>query len=133
LQKLQTEFGHFFQHETAIARTVEKINQHISYQYPMVNMRDEQAKDTLVLEINRFYRLQANQTNNMRDSGAFLSRLLDPAEQYKAKWATLRMLKFDPFAMRVAIVSWPKNTQTNFCFYRNNTPYINNNYGGGYK
>ena len=33
-----------------------------------------------------------------------LSRLSDPVEQYKAKFATLRMLKFDPFVLGCTIV-----------------------------
>jgi hypothetical protein len=61
----------------------------------------------------------------------FLTRLLEQSEQYKAKWATLRTLKFDPFVLRIAIVAWLKNTPTNFSFYRNTAPILNNHQMNG--
>ena len=42
----------------------------------------------------------------------------------------MRLLKFDPFAMRISIVSWLKNNPTMFCFYKNAAPILPQNMNG---
>jgi hypothetical protein len=65
------------------------------------------------MEINKVYRAPGNDS---------LNRMNDPVEQFKAKFNTLKMLKFDPFCMRISVVGWPKNNKNEFAFYKLKMP-----------
>ena len=56
-----------------------------------------------------------------------LTRLKDPVEQYKAKFATMRMFKFDPLVMHVSIVGWPLKSDNNYRFFWQNKPEATHN------
>jgi len=50
-----------------------------------------------------------------------MSKLNDFASQFKAKFLTAKILKFDPFALKNTIVAWPKNSNS-FFFYKHKFP-----------
>jgi hypothetical protein len=58
------------------------------------------SKDVLLLDISNIFHV------------GNLGKLKDPAEQYKAKFATFRLVKFDPFVLSCTIVASPPHSDT---------------------
>lgn len=77
-------------------------------------MHRMQPKEVFVVEINKVYRAPSNDP--------YFHKMSEPVEQFKAKFNTLKMLKFDPFGMRLSIVGWPKNNKNEFAFYKSKSP-----------
>lgn len=73
-----------------------------------------QQKEVFVVEINKVYRAPSNDP--------FFTKMNEPVEQFRAKFNTLKMLKFDPFAMRISIVGWTNKIKNEFAFYKNKMP-----------
>jgi len=71
-------------------------------------------KEVFVVEINKVYRAPSNDP--------FFTKMNEPVEQFRAKFNTLKMLKFDPFAMKMHIVGWPNKNKNEFAFYRTKQP-----------
>lgn len=67
-------------------------------QFQMHQMAMKAPRDVLVVDVSRVYR------------AANLDRLRDTVEQFKAKFATLRTLRFDPFVLGCTIVAAPNKS-----------------------
>lgn len=63
-------------------------------------------RDVLVVDIGKVYRAPS------------LERLRDPVEQYKAKFATLRVLKFDPFVLGCTVVVSPHRSDVSALYFQ---------------
>ena len=65
-------------------------------------------KPVLVVEITKFYK-----------GGTYTSmnKLNDFSSQFKAKFQTARILKFDPYILKNTIVAWPRKANS-FIFYK---------------
>ena len=72
----------------------------------------KQPKLVLVIEINKFFK-SSNYSFNM-------NKLNDASSQFKAKFHTARLLKFDPYVLRNTIVAWPKKFPP--IYYRHKFP-----------
>ena len=68
----------------------------------------------VVIDINKFYKSSNYSCNNMM-------KLNDLAQQFKAKFHTARLLKFDPYVLKNTIVAWPKK-YPNYLFYKHKFP-----------
>ena len=73
-------------------------------------------KQVIVVEINKYYKAPGS------GYGFNLAKLNDFAQQFKAKFLTLRMFKFDPFLLKTTVVGWPKKSSDNYCFYQHKMP-----------
>ena len=71
-------------------------------------------KQLIVVEINKYYKAPGYGFN--------LAKLNDFAQQFKAKFLTLRMIKFDPFVLKCTVVGWPKKSNNNYSFYQHKMP-----------
>ena len=74
----------------------------------------KQPKQVIVVEINKYYKAPGYGFN--------LAKLNDFAQQFKAKFKTLQMFKFDPFVMKMTVVGWPKKSNDYYCFYQHKMP-----------
>ena len=106
MQSLEQEFGHFFSYDKEIYQQSIKVSEAIQFQMQQMVMKA--PRDVLVVDVSRVYR------------AANLDRLRDTVEQFKAKFATLRTLRFDPFVLGCTIVAAPnKSDVKSFHFLKN--------------
>ena len=67
-----------------------------------------------MVEICKYFKTPGNGFN--------LAKLNDAGQQFKAKFLTLRMLKFDPLVINFTIVGWPKKSNNIYSFYQHKLP-----------
>jgi len=90
---------------------MERVIEHLKDKCAEANLT-KIPKETMVVEINKIYRAPGGSCFN-------LARFNEDTEQYKAKFYTMRMLKFDPFVIKCTVAGWPKSSSNSYGFYKN--------------
>lgn len=104
MQALEQEFGHFFAYDPEVFSQSVRVSDALQFQFTQVNML-KAAKDLMVLDISKIFRFSST------------AKMNDQAEQYRAKFVTMRQFRFDPFVYAATIVAAPQHRQDLFSFH----------------